>query len=112
MKLQFRHIYDFDPRPFKEGDETLILVECPNCGKCADLIFRFKNSTLSCKCGYLIENVDRKKCKYWLSKPCCGHTLYAINEEHLTFLEKYISSESDHRISAIRRKLKFLQSIF
>lgn len=29
----------------------------------------------------------------WLQTPCCGETLWAYNEEHLSFLEEYVGAE-------------------
>jgi hypothetical protein len=29
-------------------------------------------------------------CALWLQTPCCGHTLWAYNEAHLDFLQRYV----------------------
>jgi hypothetical protein len=29
----------------------------------------------------------------WLQSPCLGHTLWAVNEEHLAYIERYVRAE-------------------
>ncbi|MFB4314773.1 hypothetical protein [Actinomadura sp. 21ATH] len=33
----------------------------------------------------------------WLSRPCCGHVLWAYNEPHLTLIESYVSAHLRER---------------
>ncbi|GCE31181.1 hypothetical protein KDA_66650 [Dictyobacter alpinus] len=36
----------------------------------------------------------------WLQIPCCGNILWAFNEEHLRFLERYVMAEQRLKFSA------------
>ncbi|WP_201377334.1 hypothetical protein [Ktedonobacter sp. SOSP1-52] len=36
----------------------------------------------------------------WLQTPCCGEILWAFNEEHLSFLERYITAKQRLKFSA------------
>lgn len=38
----------------------------------------------------------------WLSTPCCGETCWAYNEDHLDFLESYVSASLRERAGAGR----------
>ena len=38
----------------------------------------------------------------WLATSCCGETLWAYNEEHLDYLENYVSAALRERASATR----------
>jgi hypothetical protein len=33
----------------------------------------------------------------WLKRSCCGHTLWALNVEHLDFLERYVAADLRER---------------
>lgn len=56
----------------------------------------------------------------WLQTPCCGETLWAYNEEHLNFLENFVSAslreqEKDEQFGGSNRSLasrlpKWMQS--
>lgn len=32
-------------------------------------------------------------CDVWLQTPCCGHTLWAFNEAHLSLIERFVGAE-------------------
>jgi hypothetical protein len=36
----------------------------------------------------------------WLTIPCCGELLWAYNEEHLDFIERYVSATLRERAAA------------
>jgi len=104
MKSRFRDtgktIYEF-------GHE--ILVHCPRCDSCAQIVLRndqqgLASRRLVCvKCGY-IQDWDGKSIvvrgvydgyfglPLWLQTPCCGKILWAYNREHLDFLESYVKA--------------------
>ena len=41
----------------------------------------------------------------WLEISCCGETLWAYNEKHLEFIEKYVASKLRERVPNINRSL-------
>lgn len=65
----------------------------------------FRSRKLSClHCSYTSiwkEKVQRRGGPYdwyfqlplWLQTPCCGKILWAFNEEHVSFLERYVSAK-------------------
>ncbi|WP_034278181.1 hypothetical protein [Actinospica robiniae] len=93
------------------GYAERVLVRCPACGQRA-LSTRHRDgyryadpARLTCaRCGYARET--RKlahvygvpldpffKQPLWLQTACCGHTLWALNVEHLDALEGYVSAQ-------------------
>lgn len=93
-----------------ESFEDNILANCPRCGQCANLTSTPGSRTYACvcdSCGYSEKHAiirepyrtdwyaRRDSWNKWLrlQTPCCGDTLYALNGDHLTFLESYISAK-------------------
>lgn len=88
------------------------IVECPKCAKPID----YSGIKLVCiNCGYNKE-VRSKEAKHnltpaslnvenFLSISCCGERLWAMNLEHLDFLECYVESELRERIPNINKSL-------
>lgn len=88
------------------------IVECPKCAKPID----FNEIKLVCiNCGYN-KKITSKETKHnlmptsiivknFLSISCCGERLWAMNLEHLDFLEHYVESELRERIPNINRSL-------
>lgn len=80
-----------------------IYVVCPRCSKQATINKDSDSDyeTLSCpNCGYLVkEKYIRTKfdIELWLEINCCGETLWAYNENHLDFLENYVSAKLRER---------------
>ena len=94
---------------FLESSKTSILIACPHCHKQALIRFTvYSHSdqkwTSNCFCshcvrewqfhpgGYAIK--DSHPYRYmplWLQTNCCGQVLWAFNQKHLEFLEKYVS---------------------
>jgi hypothetical protein len=100
----------------------LFLVHCPRCDKCAEVVLKDKDiellegtapygdsyllapRRLVCnKCGYVkdwagnkVVSNDSKDWYFrqplWLQIPCCGDLLWALNEDHLDFLEEYVQA--------------------
>ncbi len=77
-----------------------VLLVCPQCSKCADLVAKEDGYQLSCKhCGLIRqgENITSSAeqptydASVWLRTSCCGETLWAYNVAHLDFLEAFIS---------------------
>jgi Zn ribbon nucleic-acid-binding protein len=89
-----------------------ILIVCPSCGGRASVIsFREDQSNqvrATCfNCGYNDMKSSETSCFYWharnptdgyfghelwLKKDCSGHSLWAFNMQHLSFLESYVSA--------------------
>ncbi|MEZ6235589.1 MAG: hypothetical protein R3B68_15490 [Phycisphaerales bacterium] len=99
-----------------------VLVRCPRCGGAAraglhepevrsphghtEAAAITRGSRLTCGgCGYVHEEaarptVDAHGCltigslrvPLFLRTPCCGETLWAINEEHLDWLQRYVAA--------------------
>ncbi|KAB8145691.1 hypothetical protein F8S13_00980 [Chloroflexia bacterium SDU3-3] len=91
-----QHIDDFG---------TCFLVVCPRCAGAAQVMLPESNppeARASCtSCGYArrtsasTASIGGPRDWYlglplWLQTPCCGETLWALNEEHLAFLEHYL----------------------
>lgn len=100
----------------------LFLVRCPRCDKCAEVVLKdndpasqegkptsgdsylFAPRRLVCNhCGYVAEWQGNKvvsndsndwyfRQPLWLQISCCGELLWALNEDHLDFLEEYIGA--------------------
>jgi hypothetical protein len=87
-----------------------ILVVCPACGGCARVLpvqseapGRAPGRRLVCRCGHIRETAPGSirlaagqdgyfGLPLWLSAPCCGETLWAFNQPHLDFLERYVGA--------------------
>ena len=41
----------------------------------------------------------------WLEISCCGETLWAYNEKHLEFIEKYVAAKLRERVPNINKSL-------
>jgi hypothetical protein len=100
-----------------QGD---ILVRCPRCAACSHLIEvtdeagRNMGSRLVCPiCAverdWLFPRDRAHPFRYkgphlpgfdldlWLQVPCCGQTLWAFNEPHIDFMERFISAKLRER---------------
>ncbi|WP_204598920.1 hypothetical protein [Clostridium pascui] len=47
------------------------------------------------KCGYLKERIllyNKEHLDLWLQVSCCGHILWALNEEHLDYLDGFVKA--------------------
>ncbi len=91
-----------------------VLVNCPRCQECAQLVPNVSKLRMpegpdrrqvACRhCGYSSEfksaTLDRAcvtadwhhRLPLWLQIPCCGEVLWAFNEEHLSFLQRFIGA--------------------
>ena len=88
------------------------IVGCPNCSKPIDFI----ELRVTCKhCGF---HKEFKPLDMWynlvpitvamedfLIIPCCGHTLWAMNLEHLDFIKRYVDSDLRERIPNMNSSL-------
>lgn len=103
---------------FKDSGEKLSdfshyrIVECPACCKPVD----FYDCRIICiHCGFNKEfephsmwtNMVRLTLPVndYLVIPCCGEELWALNSEHLQFLENYVSAELRKREPNINKSL-------
>lgn len=85
------------------------IVYCPKCAKPTDLS-ELRISCLDCGYNKTFESYTdlyraNNQFKNFLVIPCCGQTLWAINIEHLNFLEGYIESSLRERTPNINRSL-------
>lgn len=87
-------IYDFYYR---------IYVKCPRCGCRANINKKNKKNSdlyspeiLFCNsCGFIKEGkilLNSERTELWLRVQCCGYILWALNEEHLDYIENYIGA--------------------
>jgi hypothetical protein len=108
--LRFR-----DEKTWIESFQPAILIECPHCSKCVTLSCKqvsgtFEYTYACLGCGSSDKHVDpsslfsshfsnekRHRLNLWLQTSCCGDILWALNEEHLTFLEGYVSAKLRER---------------
>lgn len=101
-----------EPRTFL--DEAL--VECPRCAERAVVHAASRAPRLTCAhCGYVREGDSKSPRltwrsvrpdarepsfgqRLWLAEECCGgNVLWALNEPHLDYLERFISSTTRDR---------------
>lgn len=110
---------------FKEGREhrfTIskatetdpVLIACPKCSNKAVVIpLDEEKIRASCiECGYTIDKSSNRRSFYWyddnptdgyfgfdlwLRTDCAGNSLWAFNNEHLAFLESYVSASLRER---------------
>lgn len=88
---------------------TPVLVTCPSCAAQALVT----NDRLVCPTCAHIRPYKRVWCwdiravvpDLWLQTPCAGHTLWALNVQHLDLLESYVSAKlrEDPPQSSVRR---------
>ncbi|TCI68649.1 MULTISPECIES: hypothetical protein [Exiguobacterium] len=81
-----------------------MFVICPQCGGRADVLEKINEVRLSCfHCGHL--QMKQNGTKYiggaidvhfglplYLQTGCCGHVLWAYNQEHLGYMKRYIEA--------------------
>lgn len=81
-----------------------MIVICPRCGGRADVMEKANEVRLSCfQCGYL--QMKQSGTKYiggafdvhfrlplYLQTGCCGHVLWAYNQEHLAYMRQYVEA--------------------
>ena len=98
-----------------------VLVQCPSCSSKAivtkrnvDIIIESRFTCTNCGMNKTEEN--KEYCitiendgvfgyPVWLQTDCCGETLYALNYEHLEFLEEYVTAKIRER--RIEKKEEF-----
>ncbi len=92
------------------------LVECPRCSQRAVVRSAFEAPRLTCShCGYIRDGDAETPrltwwsvrqdghepsfgLRLWLADECCGgNLLWALNEAHLDYLERFIASKSRDR---------------
>ena len=88
------------------------IVPCPSCKKPVDLSSR----KLSCiQCGYSkVFSEEGTWVKLvpvsvpmedYLTIPCCGHMLWAVNLAHLDFLEQYVRAQLRERQANVNKSM-------
>jgi len=88
------------------------IVECPKCSKPVDF-FDLKVTCLHCGYHKQFKPMDSwynltpitVEIEDFLKVPCCGETLWAMNLEHLDFLQKYVEAELRERTPNINKSL-------
>ena len=93
FKAPNKRIYDFYDK---------IYIRCPRCKSRAIITKKSNEKTrlydieiLSCpKCAYCKEGIlySKEQMELWLQVPCCGHVLWALNEEHLDYIEGFVKA--------------------
>ncbi|MES9684307.1 hypothetical protein CN514_20380 [Bacillus sp. AFS001701] len=89
-----------------------ILVECPQCKKGTKITWvtdKTKLKLVCQKCGIVsgsnfFSSIGEEE-SLWLQTHCCGKTLWAYNEEHLDFLENYVSASLRERVPNINKSI-------
>lgn len=87
------------------------IVTCPNCGK----PIKMTSPTLTCShCSYQKLGASGDECQHLWRYPeienyiqvrCCGEILWAVNIEHLNFLEDYVQARLRERQPNINRSI-------
>jgi DNA-directed RNA polymerase subunit RPC12/RpoP len=94
FKAPNKSVYDFYNK---------IYIECPRCRSRAVITKKSMNKTelkdievLACeKCGYLKEGsllYLQEHPELWLKVKCCGQILWALNENHLDYIEGFVKA--------------------
>jgi len=91
-----------------------ILVVCPECQKCAHGFFNLgQPAKIVCRhCGFIREYSSYSYGKdsfcgtdLWLITNCCSEKLWAYNQEHLEFIERYVGATLRAQIPNINQSL-------
>jgi hypothetical protein len=88
---------------------TPVLVTCPSCGaRAVATSDRLVCSTCAHARPYKrvwCWETSRFVADLWLTTPCAGHTLWALNAQHLDLLESYVGAtlREDAYPSSVRR---------
>ena len=117
MKEVTKRFHDDETPLWSLGD--LVLVECPRCKKCARVTRTILREPWRCNyrltCGHcgcsratLSDAVESTQpslgifmgCQLWLRTASCGRCLWALNEGHLDYLERYIAADLRERVLA------------
>lgn len=111
MKAETLNLNTYTEPDLSWGD---FLVECPNCRQCAKVKTRSQAQNesfrlLTCtSCGTAKRYHTNSSYKassevegcfetpFWLHTNCAGHKLWAVNQEHLEYLETYIAEKNRH----------------
>lgn len=111
MKAETLNLNAYTEPDLAWGD---FLVECPNCRQGARVHTRSTSPNesfrrLTCtSCGLAKRYHTNSSCKatsevegcfetrFWLNINCAGHTLWAVNQNHLEFLESFIGETDRH----------------
>jgi|GEM_PF-1326035 len=128
---------DDDPLVFVDRGETIwdmidsFLVRCPKCRSCARIIatnrpegaFKVGDKFACRRCGYIkdrgkhyvgwgpngVEIAHVGFC-LWLVSRCCGNRLWAYNERHLDWLERYVQAKQRKRQLPENRNSRYQNS--
>jgi hypothetical protein len=103
----------------------VFLVRCPRCSRRASVVRAAPSGTapasrgifgprrcVCAHCGYIQDWTGGSVCiggprdwffdlPLWLQMPCCGHTLWACNEDHLAFLERFVAATIRERMPGL-----------
>ncbi|MFV1884892.1 MAG: hypothetical protein ACMZ7B_10420 [Balneola sp.] len=78
------------------------LIKCPKCSKPVD----YYGYRLSCaQCGFIDDKDHYPDYELFLKIDCCSEVLWAMNLEHLDFLEDYVSAKIRTRTPNINKSL-------
>ena len=88
------------------------IVHCPNCSKPVDFV-NLKVTCIHCAYHKEFKAIDSwhslapitVAMEDYLQIPCCGQMLWAINLEHLDFLENYVVADIRERLPNINKSL-------
>ena len=107
-KLQFK---EDSPQGIHGFYRKGVLVECPRCQRMAYILpANTVDAQIACdSCGYAKEYTGRStwiggaesrlgvehysQCQLWLQVRCCGQRLWALNREHVEWLDQYVGAE-------------------
>jgi hypothetical protein len=81
------------------------IVHCPSCSCPVDLVY---NKVACLQCGFNKKYktiISEDDLKLFLKIECCGHLLWAVNIDHLDFLESYVESSLRERIPNINQSM-------
>jgi hypothetical protein len=75
------------------------LVHCPACDRRATIRYDPPDTRLTCGCcGYAKAGLSVPDARLWLETECCGgHRLWAWNERHLDYIERFVTSKDRDR---------------
>jgi len=99
FKAEVKTIYDFYDK---------ILIKCPRCDEQATIVKKtgengyLVDEVLSCEnCGFIKKGehiFNEIQPELLLEISCCGNKLWVLNEEHLEYIENFVSAELRERV--------------
>jgi hypothetical protein len=101
QRIRPLHDQELTARPLVQ---EVRLVVCPRCDGCARFVTDYvgdppptRKRRMYCRACSLVQD-EPTAAEPWLRTTCCGHVLWAHDDEHLQLLEDYVRSPLRERL--------------